>query len=208
MDAERCSTHYRAAVATCARCGRGMCEECAARRDQGRCAECAAKEYAWELAAEQQQSARLALRRAGVAVPRRAGDPVFLRGMGHPIAAGLCLAVAVLLAAGLGAAATEAELHWGIPRAVIAPGLAIVVGSIVSGVFGGTSRPAGMWAALLYLFAIASGPEALGMVTTGVVLPGPSQAASWVADHHAVALASYVVCAPLAYVTAAGRRIG
>jgi hypothetical protein len=207
MDGQRCYAHYRSAVATCPRCGRGMCEECAARRDQGRCPDCAAKEHAWEAVAEQQESARLALRRAGVAVPRRAGEPIFLRAGGHPMVAGLCVALAILLAAGLGAATTEAELHWGIPRAVIAPGLAIVVGIVVSGVFGGTSRPAGMWAALLYLFAIASGPEALGMVTSGVALPGPSQSAMWLADHHAVALASYAVCAPLAYVAAAGRRV-
>jgi len=207
MDGQRCYAHYRSSVATCPRCGRGMCEECAARRDQGRCPDCAARDHSWELAAEHQQTARLALRRAGVAVPRRMGDPIFLRAGGHPMVAGLCLAAAILLAAGLGAATTITETHWGIPRAVIAPGLAIAVGSMVTGVFGGTSRAAGTWAALLYLFAIASGPEALGMVTSGVSLPGPSQPAAWLADHHAVALASYAVCAPLAYVTAAGRRL-
>lgn len=207
MDGARCYAHYRTAVSTCPRCGRGLCSECAARSDQGRCTECASREHSWELHAEQQQSARLALRRAGVAVPRRAGDPVFLRAGGHPMVAGICLAFAILVAAGLGAATVEAELHWGIPRAVIAPALAIAIGSTITGIFGGTSRPAGLWAALLYLFAIASGPAALGMVTSGVSLPGPSQPAVWLDEHQAVALACYAVCAPIAYVTAAGRRL-
>jgi hypothetical protein len=208
MDGQRCYAHYRAAVATCPRCGRGMCGECAERAVEARCPECAEKERAWEAATAQRDSARLALRRAGVAVPRRGDDPVFLRAGGHPMLAGLCFAVAMLLATSLGAAATVAELHWGIPRAAIAPGLAIAVGTCVVAAFGGTSRVAGFWAMLLYLAAVGSGPEALGLVASRVTLPGPGDAAAWFAGHHAVALACYAACTPLAYVAAAGRRLG
>lgn len=207
MDGQRCYAHYRTAVSTCARCGRGLCDECSQRAAGGHCADCVARDRALQAVSAEQQAARIALRRAGVAVPRRAGDPVFLRADGHPVIAGICLAAAILLAAGLGAATTIAETHWGIPRAAIAPALAIAVGSCVSGAFGGTSRVAGGCAVLLYLLAIASGPEALGMVQSGVSLPGPSEAANWLQQHHAVALAAYAVCSPLAYVAAAGRRV-
>ena len=141
-------------------------------------------------------------------MPHQWGDPVFVRADGHPLLAGLSLAVAILLAVGLGAATTVAELHWGVPRAAVAPALGIVVGTCVAGVFGGTSRIAGVVAVLLYALAVVSGPEALGIVSTGVALPGPGQAATWLADHHAVALACYAVAAPLAYIAAAGRRLG
>jgi len=205
---EKCYAHYRVAVSACPHCHRGLCEECAGHAVGGRCPDCAEREHSAVEHAVLRREARLALRRAGVSVPHQAGDPVFLRADGHPLTAGICLGLAILLGVGLGAATTVAELHWGIPRAVIAPALAIAVGICVSGVFGGTSRTAGGVAVLLYVLAVASGPEALGIVSSGVALPGPSQAARWFTDHHAVALACYAACAPLAFVSAAGRRIG
>lgn len=209
MDADaKCFAHYRAAVAACPHCGRGLCQECAERRGDGRCPDCAERERAGVEHAVLQRQARLALRRAGVAVPHHHGDPVFLRAEGHPLAAGMSLALAIVLAMGMGAATTIAELHWGIPRAAIAPALAIAIGTCITGVFGGTSRTAGGVAVLLFALAVASGPEALGIVSTGVVLPGPSSAALWFDNHHAVALACYAVSAPLAFVAAAGRRVG
>jgi hypothetical protein len=203
----KCYAHYRAAVAVCRSCGRGLCGECAERSVDGQCPECDQRERSRLVHDEIRRDARLALRRAGVAVPRATGDPVFLRADGHPLLAGLLLAVAVILAMAMGAAETTAELHWGYPRAAIAPALAVAVGIMVSGVFGGTSRVAGTFAVLLYLLAVASGPEALAMVATGVVLPGHGDAAAWFASHHPVALACYGVSALLAYVAAAGRRI-
>ena len=209
MDADtKCYAHYRLAVAACPHCHRGLCQECAEHSAGGRCTDCADRERSEVEHAVLQREARLALRRAGVAVPHRHGDPVFLRAEGHPLAAGLSLALAIVLAMGLGAATTIAELHWGIPRALIAPALAIAVGTCVSGVFGGTSRTAGGVAVLLYALAVASGPEALGMVSTGVVLPGPGSAALWFDNHHAIALLCYAISSPLAFVAAAGRRLG
>jgi len=208
MDPQnKCYLHYRAAVATCVQCGRGLCEECAALRVDGHCVDCTDREHARMAAAGVQRDARMALRRAGVSVPRRSGDPVILRANGHPLVAGLCLAFAVVLAMGLGAAATVGETRWGIPRAAVAPALAIAAGTMVTGVFGGTSRLAGLCAVLLYLLAVASGPDALRMVASGVTLPGSSQAATWFESHHAIALVCYGVSAPLAYAAAAGRRV-
>jgi hypothetical protein len=207
MDGQKCYAHYRAAVASCGHCGRGMCQECSEHSQGGRCPDCAERERSWLASTELQRESRVALRRAGVAVPRRNGDPVFLRADGHPLAAGIWLGLAVLLAIGLGAATTVAELHWGIPRAAIAPALAIAVGTCVSGAFGGTSRIAGGCAVLLYALAVVSGPEALGVISSGVVLPGPGQPATWFSDHHLAALLCYAVSSPLAYVAAAGRRV-
>ncbi len=209
MDAEaKCYAHYRVAVATCPHCGRGLCTECAGLGTGGRCADCVERERSAVEHATLRRDARIALRRAGVAVPHQSGDPVFLRADGHPLLAGIYLALAIVMALGLGAATTVAEQRWGVPRAAIAPALAIAVGTCVTGVLGGTSRAGGGVAVLLYALAVVSGPEALGVVSSGVSLPGPGQAAAWFTDHHAVALACYAVSAPLAYVAAAGRRLG
>jgi hypothetical protein len=209
MDGQdRCYAHYRVAVAACPHCQRGLCQECVTLSTGGRCLDCTERERSAVEHAELRRDARLALRRAGVAVPRQAGDPVFLRADGHPLIAGVSLALAIVLAIGLGAATTVAETHWGIPRAAISPALAIAVGTCVTGVLGGTSRAAGGVAVLLYALAVVSGPEALGVVSTGVDLPGPGQASAWFNDHHAAALGCYAISAPLAYVAAAGRRIG
>jgi len=207
-DQPRCYAHYRAAVATCPRCQRGLCPECVGRGLDGHCTDCVERDHAIAEHEVLARDARLALRRAGVAVHHHSGDPVFLRADGHPLLVGLYLGLALLFAVALGAATTVAELHWGIPRAAIAPALAIAVGTLVSGMFGGTSRVAGTCAVLLYAVAVVSGPEALGMVSTGVALPGPGQPANWFADHHAIALLCYAISAPLAYVAAAGRRLG
>jgi hypothetical protein len=209
MDGQaKCYAHYRVAVAACPHCRRGLCQECAALSSGGSCPDCRERERSVAEHAQVSRNARLALRRAGVAVPRRSGDPIFLRADGHPLIAGLSLGLAIVLAVGLGAATTVAEMHWGIPRAAISPALAIAVGTCVTGALGGTSRAAGGAAVLLYALAVVSGPEALGIVSTGVSLPGPGQAAAWFTDHHAAALACYAASAPLAYIAAAGRRIG
>jgi hypothetical protein len=205
--AAKCYAHYRAAVGSCATCGRGLCAECSERAAGGPCPDCRERERAHAEAVRLQREARAALRRAGVAVPRRGGEPIVLRG-GHPLANGLVVGASVLVGLGLGALATLAEITWGVPRAGIAPALALAVGSCVSAIFGGTSRPAGIFAMLLYLFAVGGGPDALSMVRSGVALPGPSHAAAWLDAHGAVALACYAVSAPLAYVAAAGRRVG
>lgn len=203
----QCHAHYRVAVASCPRCHRGLCGECSAVAVDGHCINCTEREHTEYAHDMLRRDARLALRRAGVAVPHRAGDPVFLRADGHPLLAGFYLGLAILLALGLGAATTIAEVHWGIPRAAVAPALAIAIGTCVTGVFGGTSRIAGSAAVLLFALAVVSGPEALGMVSSNVDLPGPGQASAWFTDHHAVALLCYALSAPLAYVTAAGRRL-
>lgn len=209
MDAEtKCYAHYRIAAASCVQCQRGLCQECVGLGVDGRCTDCTERSRSATEIGALRREARIALRRAGVAVPRQSGDPIFLRAEGHPLVAGILLAVAILLAMGLGAATTIAEQRWGIPRAAISPALAIAVGTCVSGVFGGTSRVAGLVTVLLYALAVLSGPEALGVVSSNVALPGPSRAAIWFDDHHAAALACYAVSAPLAYIAAAGRRIG
>ena len=211
MDAAadlKCYAHYRDAAGVCPTCQRGLCSECLGNGSDGHCADCVARARGATEITALRREARIALRRAGVSVPHQSGDPVFLRAGGHPLLAGISLAVAILLAMGLGAATTVAEIHWGVPRAAVAPALGIVVGTCVAGVFGGTSRIAGVVAVLLYALAVVSGPEALGIVSSGVNLPGPGQAAQWLADHHAVALACYAVAAPLAYIAAAGRRLG
>jgi hypothetical protein len=205
-DRPKCHAHYRNALAVCTSCGRGMCPECAQRVGDGRCAECADREHGDEARLQMQRDARLALRRAGVAVPRSAGDPVFLRANGHPLLAGASLALCIVAALALGAGAALAEQRWGVPRAAIAPALGIVLGSVVTAVLGGTSRVAGFGAVLLAALAVAGGVEALGMVSS-VSLPGPGDAAAWFQGHRAVALVCELLALPLAYVTAAGRRV-
>jgi hypothetical protein len=206
MDGMKCYAHYRLSVASCPSCGRGLCAECTPHRGEVRCADCVARDHG---AAEQlaiQRDARLALRRAGVAVPRQHGDPVFLRAGGHPLVAGLSLAVCIALALALGACAAMAEQRWGVPRAAIAPALGIVVGTCVTAVLGGTSRIAGLGAVLLVALAMAGGPEALRMVTA-VSLPGPGDTVGWMEAHRAVSLGLSALALPLAYLAAAGRRI-
>ncbi|HZS14118.1 MAG TPA: hypothetical protein VFC09_05930 [Candidatus Dormibacteraeota bacterium] len=206
MDGVQCFAHYRAAVATCASCARGLCSDCAQRGGDGRCSECVERERGAAELLRMQRSARLALRRAGVAVPRAHGDPVFVRANGHPLAAGLSLGLCILAALGMGACAVLAEQRWGIPRSAIAPVLGIALATVVTAVLGGTSRVAGVGAVLLTAVAVAGGTEALSMVTA-VALPGPGDAAAWLQDHRPAALGLDVVALVLAYVTAAGRRV-
>jgi hypothetical protein len=206
MDGLKCHAHYRAAVATCKACANGMCTECVQRSRDGGCSACAERGVAAAGQLQIQRDARLALRRAGVAAPRRHGDPVFLRANGHPLLAGLSLAMCIAAALGLGACAVLAEQRWGVPRAVIAPVLGIVVGTVVLAVLGGSSRTAGVGAVLLAALVVAGGVEAAGMITT-VSLPGPGDAAAWFQTHRAVGLACQALALPFAYLTAAGRRI-
>jgi carbon starvation protein CstA len=206
MDDMKCFAHYRTAIATCIACARGMCAECTQRSDEGLCHECGARDRGAAAQMQIQHDARLALRRAGVAVPRMQGDALFVRANGHPLLAGLSLAVCIVVALALGACAALAEQRWGVPRAAIAPALGIMMGTVVTAVLGGTSRLAGIGAALLAALAVAGGGEALSMVTT-VSLPGPGEAAAWFQGHHAVALACDALALPLAYLSAAGRRV-
>jgi hypothetical protein len=129
-----------------------------------------------------------------------------VRADGHPLLAGVSLALCILAALGLGACAALAEQRWGIPRAAIAPALGIVMGTVVTAVLGGTSRLAGVGAVLLAALAVMGGAGTLTMLTT-VSLPGPGDAAVWFETHRAVALACDAVALPLAYLTAAGRRV-
>jgi hypothetical protein len=206
MDGIKCYAHYRLAVASCPTCGRGLCADCTPRGGEVRCGDCVDREHG---AAEQlavQRDARLALRRAGVAVPRRQGDPVFLRAAGHPLVAGLSLAVCIALALALGALSAMAEQRWGVPRAAIAPALGIVLGTCVTAVLGGTSRIAGVAAALLAALAMVAGPDALRMVAT-VSLPGPGDSVAWMEANRVAALGLSAMALPLAYLAAAGRRV-
>jgi hypothetical protein len=205
MDA-RCAFHYRAAATSCSRCGRGMCPECAVRSPGGECRECTEREQSWAQQAELQRDARLALRRAGVSVPRRAGDPVFIRAGGHPLMAGLSVAVCIAIALGLGAATVAVEQRWGIPRSLVAPALGIVVGTSVTGVLGGTSGIAGVFAALLAGLAILAGPGTLSVVTA-VHLPGPGDATAFIDVHPWVAWTGNALGLLLGFVAASGRRV-
>lgn len=206
MDGLNCHAHYRAATVTCTECARGMCAECAQRSGDGRCAACAERDLATAEHLQMQRDARLALRRAGVAVPRRRGDPVFVRANGHPLLAGLSLAALIATALALGACAVLAEQRWGVPRAALAPLLGILMGTVVTGVLGGTSRMAGAAAVLLAALAVAGGVETLRMVTA-VTLPGASDAAVWFQDHRPATLGCLALALALAYMTAAGRRL-
>jgi hypothetical protein len=206
MDGMKCYAHYRAAVSSCPTCGRGLCAECTPGRGEVRCADCVDREHG---AAEQlalQRDARLALRRAGVAMPRRHGDPVFLRAGGHPLVAGFSLALCIAIALALGATSATAEQRWGVPRAAIAPALGIVLGTCVTAVLGGTSRIAGLAAGLLAALAIVAGPDTLRLVAA-VSLPGPGDTVAWMEANHAVALGLNALALPLAYLAAAGRRV-
>jgi len=205
MDGMKCYAHYRAAVSACAGCGAGLCAECAGRRD-GRCGTCDDRARGAAEQLELRREARIALRRAGVAVPRMHGDPVFLRAQGHPLAAGLSLLFCIAAALGLGGCAALAEQRWGIPRAAIAPALGIAMGVVVTAVLGGTSRVAAVGAVLLAALAVAGGAGMLSVVTT-VALPGPGDAAAWLQAHRAVGLALDASALPLAYLTASGRRM-
>lgn len=204
MDGMKCHAHYRATVAACA-CGNGLCAECAAGGD-GRCSACRERERSATVQMEVQRDARIALRRAGVAVSRRHGDPIFLRANGHPLAVGLSLMFCVVTALALGACAALGELRWGVPRAAIAPVLGIALGMVVTAVLGGTSRAAGFAAVLLAALAVAGGGEALSMVTP-VSLPGPGDATAWLQGHQAALWALDASALVLAYLTAAGRRV-
>jgi carbon starvation protein CstA len=206
MDGVKCFAHYRPAVATCPSCGRGQCAECTQHSRERRCVECSERERGFAEHVQMQRDARLALRRAGVSVPRQHGDPVFLRAGGHPLVAGLLLVLCIAVALGLGAAAAMAEQRWGVPRAAIAPALGIVIGTVVTALLGGTSRIAGIGAALVAALAVVSGPDALGALTT-VTLPGPGEATAWMETHRAVALGLDALALPLAYLAAAGRRL-
>ncbi len=204
MDGSKCHAHYRAAVATCG-CGHGLCAECAA-AGQGRCSDCREREHGASVQMQVQRDARIALRRAGVAAPRRPGDPIFLRANGHPLVAGLSLLFCVTVALGLGACSALAEQRWGVPQAAIAPVLGIALGMVVTAVLGGTSRIAGAAAVLLTALAVAGGREALDTVTV-VSLPGPGDASAWLQAHSAAGLVLDAAALVLAYVTAAGRRV-
>lgn len=205
MDGMKCYAHYRAAVAACSACGAGLCAECAPQRG-GVCGTCAERERGAAEQGELRREARLALRRAGVAVPREHGDPVFLRANGHPLMAGLSLLSCIAAALGLGACAALAEQRWGVPRAAIAPVLGIAMGMVVTAVLGGTSRVAGVGAVLLAALAVAGGSGMLSVVTS-VALPGPGEAAAWFQAHRPVALALDASALFFAYLTAAGRRV-
>jgi hypothetical protein len=202
----QCFAHYRDAAAICRTCGRGMCAQCVAHSERGICLDCADRARGYVAQAQMRRDARLALRRAGIAVPRRAGDPVFLRAGGHPLLAGFSLALCIALALGLGATSALAEQRWGIPRAFVAPALGIAVGTCVTAVLGGASRVAGALAALLTLLAVTAGAGALAMFTA-VSLPGPGDAVAFVQAHAAVALAGTALSLGLAYLAAAGRRM-
>jgi len=176
------------------------------RNPGGECAECTERENSWMQQAELQRDARLALRRAGVAVPRQSGDPVFIRAAGHPLVAGLSVAVCIAIALGLGAATVAVEQRWGIPRSLVAPALGIVVGTCVSGVLGGTSGVAGLLAALLAALAILAGPGMLSAVTV-VDVPGPGDATAFVESHVVIAWIGNALALLLAFVAASGRRV-
>jgi hypothetical protein len=81
-----------------------------------------------------------------------------------------------------------------------------VVGTCVTAVLGGTSRIAGVAAALLAALAIAAGPDALRLVAT-VSLPGPGATVAWLEANRAVAVGLSALALPLAYLAAAGRRV-
>jgi hypothetical protein len=202
----QCFAHYRDAAAICRTCGRGMCGQCLAHSEKGVCLDCADRALGYVVQAQMQRDARLALRRAGIAVPRRSGDPVFLRAGGHPLLAAFSLGLCIAIALGLGACSALAEQRWGIPRAFVAPALGIAVGTCVSAVLGGASRVAGAIGALLALLAVTAGAGTLSVFTT-VSLPGPGQAVAFVQAHGEVALAGAAFALGLAYLAAAGRRM-
>jgi len=206
MVGATCFAHYRDAVATCPSCGRGMCEACALQPGDGHCADCHERAHGAMEARQVQRDARLALRRAGVAVPHVHGDPIFLRANGHPLYMGVLLSACLAVALGLGGCAVLAEQRWGVPRAAIAPLLGMLMGTVVTAVLGGTSRLAGFAAVMLTALAVAGGGAMLAVVTA-VSLPGPGDAAAFFQSHRAVALGFELLALPLAYVTAAGRRI-
>jgi hypothetical protein len=202
----QCFAHYRDAAAICRTCGRGMCGQCLARSDMGVCLDCSDRARGYVAQAQMQRDARLALRRAGIAVPRRAGDPVFLRAGGHPLLAAFSLGLCIALALGLGACSALAEQRWGIPRAFIAPALGIAVGTCVTAVLGGASRLAGVLATLLALLAVTAGAGTLAMFTA-VSLPGSGDAVAFVEAHTLVALGGTALALGLAFLSAAGRRV-
>jgi hypothetical protein len=202
----QCFAHYRDAAAICRTCGRGMCAQCLSHSEHGVCLDCSDRALGYVAQAQMQRDARLALRRAGIAVPRRSGDPVFLRAGGHPLLAAFSLGLCIAIALGLGACSALAEQRWGIPRAFVAPALGIAVGTCVSAVLGGASRMGGAIATLLALLAVTAGASTLATFTT-VSLPGSGDAVAFVEAHALVALAGTVLALGFAYLAAAGRRM-
>ncbi|HEV3123260.1 MAG TPA: hypothetical protein VG266_01630, partial [Candidatus Dormibacteraeota bacterium] len=202
MTTPVCRVHYRAAVAECPECHGGLCHECAtgAASVAGLCRQCSADRLAMEDLEEVRREARLGLRRSGINVRRRHGDPVVLwRG---PLRLALPAAGGVAVIFGAGVAAAEAKLQGNVDVAVSAVALALFVGITVRLLFGGVSRIAGIAAAAIYALAILCGQWFAGSSTATRSVVGLSRASEWVLAHEQAAIACYLVAGALAYAAA------
>jgi hypothetical protein len=150
------------------------------------------------------RESRVALRRAGIAMPRERGDPVVL--WAGPLRYVLPVAGGLVTVIGAGVLAAEAKMQWNVDTAISSLALALVVGLLIRFLFGGVSRVAGLTAAVVYLAGVASGQWFAGSGASAHDAAWLSTASQWVLAHTPAAVACYIVAGFLAYAAGRGRR--
>ena len=198
-----CRPHHRAAVAECAGCGDALCDSCAGAGDD-RCLQCSSHRADARAMERFGRESRAVMRRSGIAVHRRQGDPVVLRE--GPLRMAVTLAGVGVTALGAALVAVLVDHRWGVDVALTGIGLALFVGVAVRTSFGGVSREAGLVAVAVCVGGIAAAQRlASDHGEPSVAILGTASA--WLLGHGAAAIACYAVAAALAYGAAAGRRV-
>src|SRR5258707_11694983 len=146
-----CTRHYRAAEATCERCGGGLCSEC---RRSGPtaltvCPACVQFDGDAERRLELRRADRFALRRAGHAVGFERGDPIVL--WSGPLRMAIPAGGMVLLVAAAGTALAAGEIRARVDVVLGALVIAVALRHAVRRLFGGLSPIAGLFPALVVL---------------------------------------------------------
>jgi hypothetical protein len=142
-----CTRHYRAAEATCERCGGGLCSQCRGSSPTALslCPGCIQFEGDTRRRAELRRADRFALRRAGYAMGFERGDPIVL--WSGPLRMAIPAAGMVLLVAVAGTALAAGQIRAGIDVVLGALLISVVIGNAVRRLFGGVSPVAGLFAA-------------------------------------------------------------
>lgn len=182
-----------------------MCTECLAGPPPHLCPSCRERDAEETRTEVERVAARVALRRAGIAVRRRHGDPVVL--WEGPLRLAVPIAGGVATAVGCGLALAGAQVGWGVDIALTALALGLVIGVVVRGLFGGVSRIAGLWAAATVLCGVAIARLLASSSNRGTAAPPwVDDLSTFVLDHAPLAAALVAVAAACAYRAAAGRR--
>ena len=203
-----CTRHYRAAEATCERCGGGLCSQC---RGGGPtalviCPGCAQFDSDAQRRAELRRADRFALRRAGHAVGFERGDPIVL--WSGPLRLAIPAGGMVLLVAGAGTALAAGQIRAGVDVALGALVIAIALGRAVRRLFGGVSPVAGLFAAMTVVATALTGRWLAGDGRTLASAPfeGLRRHTDQLFASGWLTLVCVALAALIAYIGAAGRR--